>query len=202
MSYTTPDLPYAYNALEPYIDEATMRIHHDKHHAAYTANLNAAVAGTEYEKWAVKDLLIKLKDLPSDLQAPVRNHGGGHYNHGLFWESMAPGAGGSPVGPLGAAIEKHLGGFERFHELFTQAALKRFGSGWAWLVSDTGGALAVTSTANQDSPLTEGLIPILGLDVWEHAYYLKYQNRRAEYIENFYHVIDWKKAGSLYTALL
>lgn len=202
MAFVTPDLSYGYNALEPYIDEATMRVHHDKHHAAYTTNLNAAVAGTEYENWTVEELLAKLDTLPADLQTPVRNHGGGHFNHGLFWQGMAPGAGGDPVGPLAKAIETQLGGFAKFREAFTQAAVKRFGSGWAWLVSDGKGSLSVTSTANQDSPLSAGLTPVLGLDVWEHAYYLKYQNRRAEYIENYFHVIDWKKAGSLYTAVI
>ncbi len=201
MSFVTPDLGYGYDALEPYIDEATMRVHHDKHHTAYTSNLNGAVEGTQYASWSAADLLSKLKDLPADIQGVVRNHGGGHYNHGLFWEIMAPGAGGEPEGPLAKAIDGQLGGFANFRAQFTQAALKRFGSGWAWLVAKDG-ALSVTSTANQDSPLTEGFTPILGLDVWEHAYYLKYQNRRAEYIESFYNVIDWKKAGSLYTASL
>jgi len=202
MSFVTPDLGYGYNALEPYIDEATMRVHHDKHHTAYTANLNAAVEGTVYAGWGVEELLAKIKDLPADIQGAVRNHGGGHYNHGLFWSIMAPGAGGEPGGTLATAIDAQLGGFAAFREGFTQAALKRFGSGWAWLASDDTGSLTVVSTANQDSPLTEGLTPILGVDVWEHAYYLKYQNRRAEYVDNFFRVIDWKKVGSLYESIL
>lgn len=202
MSFLTPDLPYDYNALEPYVDEATMRVHHDKHHTTYTSNLNAVLEGKEFATWSLETLLGKLTELPADVQAIVRNHGGGHYNHNLFWEIMAPKAGGVPEGRLAKDIDGTFGSFSEFTKLFTTAATKRFGSGWAWLTVDSKKKLEVSSTANQDSPLSEGKVPILGLDVWEHAYYLKYQNRRAEYIENFYHVINWKKVSSLYEAQL
>lgn len=202
MAFVTPDLPYAYNALEPYVDEATMKVHHDKHHSTYTSNLNGAIDGKEFANWRLEDLLGKLETLPTDIQGIVRNHGGGHYNHCLFWEIMAPKAGGEPEGHLAKAIAASFGSFAEFTKLFTAAATKRFGSGWAWLTIDSTKKLEISSTANQDSPLSEGKTPILGLDVWEHAYYLKYQNRRAEYIENFYHVINWKKVASLYEAQL
>ncbi len=191
MAYTLPQLPYPYNALEPYIDAQTMEIHHTKHHQAYIDKLNAALE--KYPEWQnkpVEELLKSLESVPEDLRTAVRNHGGGHYNHSLFWKLIKPG-GGQPGAAVAEAINKTFGSFEEFKKKFTDAALGRFGSGWAWLVKDSTGALLVTSTANQDSPLSEGQKPLLGLDVWEHAYYLKYQNRRAEYIEAFWNVVNW-----------
>ena len=196
MSFTVPELKYSFDALEPYIDAETMRIHHDKHHAAYVANLNKAIEGTEYAAWSLETLVRDWDKLPVAIKTAVRNNGGGHWNHGFFWDSIAPNAGGKPVGALGAAIEKELGGFDAFKAEFSKAAMGRFGSGWAWLSFDVKSRkLVVGSTANQDSPITEGLVPLLGVDVWEHAYYLKYQNRRADYLEAFFSVIDWKKVG-------
>ncbi|MGQ9490555.1 MAG: superoxide dismutase, partial [Anaerolineae bacterium] len=191
MAHQLPSLPYAYDALEPYIDTMTMQIHHTKHHAAYLANLNKAIEGTEFENTPVEELLAKIDRVPENIRTTVRNHGGGYVNHNLFWTIMAPNAGGAPTGELAAAIEKAFGSFEAFKEKFTAAAANHFGSGWAWLVVKPDGSLEVYSTANQDSPLMSGDTPILGLDVWEHAYYLKYQNRRPEYINNFYHIINW-----------
>lgn len=185
MSFITPDLPYAYDALEPYIDERTMRVHHDKHHAGYTAKLNNAVEGTVYAGKSIEELLAGLDALPENIRTGVRNNGGGHYNHSLFWKVMGPKGGGKPEGALAEKIDSSFGGFDVFISEFSAAAASRFGSGWAWLAVDPNGSLSVLSTANQDSPLTQGLVPILGLDVWEHAYYLKYQNRRPEYIESF-----------------
>lgn len=191
MAHEVPPLPYAYNALEPHIDEQTMRIHHDKHHAAYVNNLNAALekqpalAGK-----SVEDLIGDLNTVPDAVRAAVRNNGGGHANHTLFWEVLGPKAGGAPSGALGDAITSAFGSFDGFKDQFTKAAMGRFGSGWAWLVQP-GGTLAIESTANQDSPLMEGKTPLLGLDVWEHAYYLKYQNRRADYVAAFWNVVDW-----------
>ena len=199
MAFIVPDLPYAYDALEPWIDEATMRVHHDKHHAAYAANLEKAVAGTEYAAWPVERLVAELSKLPAPIQTPVRNNGGGHYNHSLFWTMLAPeGQGGGLEGDLKAAIDADLGGYDAFKDELAKAAIGRFGSGWAWLIVNKGGKLSVSSTANQDSPLSEGHYPILGVDVWEHAYYLKYQNRRAEYLESFFKVINWKRVAELY----
>jgi Fe-Mn family superoxide dismutase len=198
--FQTPDLPYAYDALEPYIDETTMKIHHDKHHATYTAKLNAAIENTAYATMGIVDLVTKYPALPVDLQGAVRNHGGGHYNHSLFWEMMGPVAGGEPSGGLARSIEAVWGNFGEFVKVFSAAAVNRFGSGWAWLAIGSAGKLEVVSTANQDNPLTEGKIPILGIDVWEHAYYLKYQNRRPEYIENFFKVVNWKRVGEFYEA--
>lgn len=199
MAFTIPDLPYAYDALEPWIDEATMRVHHGKHHAAYAANLDKALAGTEYGSWPVERLVAELGKLPVSIQTPVRNNGGGHYNHSLYWTILAPeGKGGVPEGALKAAMDADLGGYDAFKEELTKAAIGRFGSGWAWLIVNKGGKLSVSSTANQDSPLSEGHYPILCVDVWEHAYYLKYQNRRAEYAENFFKVINWKRVAELY----
>jgi len=196
MSFTVPELKYSFDALEPYIDAETMRIHHDKHHAAYVANLNKAIEGTEYAAWSLETLVRDWDKLPVSIKTAVRNNGGGHWNHGFFWESIAPNAGGKPVGALGAAIEKELGGFDAFKAEFSKAAMGRFGSGWAWLSFDgKSRKLVVGSTANQDNPIAEGLVPLLGVDVWEHAYYLKYQNRRADYLEAFFSVIDWKKVG-------
>ena len=189
MSFETPSLPYAYNALEPYIDEQTMRIHHDKHHAGYVAKLNAAVDGTQYAGWEVERLLTNLAQLPENIRTAVRNNGGGHYNHSLFWPLLKKG-GGEPGGALAQAITAGCGGLAEFKKKFAAAAATRFGSGWAWLVVSDG-ALKVVSTPNQDNPISDGMRPILGLDVWEHAYYLKYQNRRPEYIEAFFSVIDW-----------
>ena len=197
MSYTTPDLGYPYNALEPAIDEQTMTIHHDKHHVGYTTKLNAAVEGTALAGKDPADLLKDLAAVPENIRTVVRNNGGGHVNHALFWEILAPGGASAPSGDLAAAIDADLGGFEAFKDAFSQAAATRFGSGWAWLAV-SGGKLKVYSTANQDSPLSEGDTPILGIDVWEHAYYLKYQNRRPEYIETFFSVINWDVVGAKY----
>jgi Fe-Mn family superoxide dismutase len=190
MPYELPDLPYAYDALEPHIDEATMRVHHDKHHQAYIDKANAALEGTEWADLEVEDVLKDLDSLPADKQGPVRNNAGGHYNHSLFWKMMSPDGGGSPEGDLGAAIDEAFGSFDAFKEEFKNAGITRFGSGWAWLVWD-GNGLAVVSTANQDSPISDGQVPLLGADVWEHAYYLKYQNRRPDYLDAFWNVVDW-----------
>ncbi|MDQ1119072.1 MULTISPECIES: superoxide dismutase [Pseudoxanthomonas] len=200
MSYTLPDLPYAYDALEPNIDAKTMEIHHSKHHQTYVNSLNAAVEGTPWAELPVEELVARIGELPDKLKGPVTNHGGGHANHSLFWTVMSPKGGGEPSGELAAAIDAELGGFEAFKKAFTQAAITRFGSGWAWLCVDKTGKLSVENSANQDSPLMQGLTPILGLDVWEHAYYLKYQNRRPEYIEAFYKVVDWNEVARRYQA--
>lgn len=202
MPYSLPELPYAYDALEPYVDTETMKIHHTKHHQTYIDNLNKAVAGTEYESLSVEALVAKVKELPENLRPVVTNHGGGHANHSLFWTIMKPGGGGEPTGALAKAIADELGGFEAFKTAFTDAAVKRFGSGWAWLSVTPEKKLVVEHSANQDSPLEKGNTPILGLDVWEHAYYLKYQNRRAEYIGAFYNVINWDEVAKRYAAAL
>lgn len=199
MSHTLPALAYAYDALEPHIDALTMEIHHSRHHQTYINNLNAALADhPELAALPVEELLARFDSLPAKVQGAVRNHGGGHANHSLFWRVMSPAGGGEPGGELAAAIERDLGGFEAFKQAFTQAALSRFGSGWAWLVVDGSGKLQVVSSANQDSPLQDRLVPILGLDVWEHAYYLKYQNKRPDYIAAFYKVIDWNEVARRY----
>lgn len=200
MSFTLPELPYAYDALEPHIDARTMEIHHSKHHAGYTSKLNAAIEGTENEKKGIEDLLAEADSLGS----AVRNNGGGFYNHKLFWEVMSPNGGGKPSGELAEAIESELGGFEKFKEDFETAAKTQFGSGWAWLVVGKDGKLHVTSTPNQDNPLmpvadVKGT-PILGLDVWEHAYYLKYQNKRPDYVSAFWNVVNWNKVLENYKA--
>ncbi|MEB5775707.1 superoxide dismutase [Aeromonas caviae] len=201
MSHTLPALPYAYDALEPHIDAKTMEIHHSRHHQTYVTNLNTALADLpELAALPLEALLARIDSLPAQVQGAVRNHGGGHANHSLFWQVMSPQGGGEPDGELAAAIERDLGGLESFRQAFTQAALSRFGSGWAWLVVDGRGKLQVVSSANQDSPLMEGLTPILGLDVWEHAYYLKYQNKRPDYIAAFYNVIDWDEVARRYVA--
>lgn len=200
MAFQTPDLPYAYNALEPYIDEMTMQIHHDKHHVGYTTKLNNAISGTEYESWDIGKLMTDVGKVKSDIRTAVRNSGGGHFNHELYWNVMSPDGGGEPSGEIGDAIKSAFGGFDQFKEKFTAAATGRFGSGWAWLIV-ADGKLDITSTKNQDNPLMTGLsdfegqngTPILGIDVWEHAYYLKYQNRRAEYVDNFFNVINWSQ---------
>lgn len=199
MSHTLPALAYAYDALEPHIDALTMEIHHSRHHQTYINNLNAALADhPELAALPVEELLARFDSLPVQVQGAVRNHGGGHANHSLFWRVMSPQGGGEPTGELAAAIQRELGGLEAFKQAFTQAALSRFGSGWAWLVVDGSGKLQVVSSANQDSPLQDGLVPILGLDVWEHAYYLKYQNKRPDYIAAFYKVIDWNEVARRY----
>lgn len=203
MSHTLPSLAYAYDALEPHIDALTMEIHHSRHHQTYINNLNAALSDhPELAALPVEELLARFDSLPVQVQGAVRNHGGGHANHSLFWRVMSPQGGGEPTGELAAAIQRDLGGLEAFKQAFTQAALSRFGSGWAWLVVDGSGKLQVVSSANQDSPLQDGLVPILGLDVWEHAYYLKYQNKRPDYIAAFYKVIDWNEVARRYVAAL
>jgi Fe-Mn family superoxide dismutase len=197
--HALPQLPYPYAALEPTIDELTMRIHHGKHHGTYVANLNAALSGTRWESLPVEQLLADLDRLPHELRATVGHNAGGHANHALFWEVMAPDGGGEPTGALDDAIQA---AFRSVHELerqVTAAAAGRFGSGWAWLIHD-GAGLAVTSTANQDSPLMTGLTPLLGIDVWEHAYYLKHQNRRAAYLEGWWNVVDWRRVAERYEA--
>ncbi|APO94153.1 superoxide dismutase [Xanthomonas vesicatoria] len=202
MAYTLPQLPYAYDALEPNIDAQTMEIHHTKHHQTYINNVNAALEGTEYADLPIDELVSKLKSLPENLQGPVRNNGGGHANHSLFWTVLSPKGGGEPKGEVAKAIDKDIGGFEKFKEAFTKAAVSRFGSGWAWLSVTPDKKLVVESTANQDSPLFEGNTPILGLDVWEHAYYLKYQNRRPEYIGAFYNAVNWEEVERRYHAAI
>ncbi len=200
MAYELPALPYAHDALEPHIDARTMEIHHGKHHQAYINNVNGALEGNEeLSGKSVEDLVSDLDSVPEDIRGAVRNNGGGHANHSLFWSVMGPGKGGEPGGDLAAAIDATFGSLDAFKDAFAQAGATRFGSGWAWLVVD-GGNLAVTSTANQDSPLMEGKTPILGLDVWEHAYYLNYQNRRPDYIGAFWNVVDWDAVAARYAA--
>ncbi|MHC5148484.1 superoxide dismutase [Stenotrophomonas rhizophila] len=198
MAYTLPKLSYAYDALEPHIDAATMEIHHTKHHQTYINNVNAALEGTEFADLPVEELVKKTKSLPENLQGVVRNNGGGHANHTLFWTVMSPNGGGAPVGDVAKVIDSQLGGLEKFKEAFTKAALTRFGSGWAWLSVTPDKKVVVESSANQDSPLMDGNTPILALDVWEHAYYLKYQNRRPEYIGAFFNVVDWNEVERRY----
>lgn len=199
MAFELPALPYAFDALEPHFDARTMEIHHDKHHAGYTSKLNAALEGTEFADKPIEEILGDLSALPADKQTAVRNNGGGFANHALFWEILAPNAGGEPSGELADAINSAFGSFDAFKEQFANAATGQFGSGWAWLVVD-GGNLVVTSTPNQDTPLMEGKTPILGLDVWEHAYYLHYQNRRPDYVAAFWNVINWAKVAENYAA--
>jgi superoxide dismutase, Fe-Mn family len=196
MSFQTPDLPYSYDALEPYIDEATMRVHHDKHHVTYTTKLNEALQGSTPATRSAEDLLRQLETTPAEIRTAVRNHGGGHVNHSLFWTVMSPQGGGQPEGDLASAVTGAFGSFETFREKFAAAAVGQFGSGWAWLVAAPGGKLEIMATANQDSPLSMGKTPLLGLDVWEHAYYLKYQNRRPEYVQAFFNVIDWRQVAA------
>lgn len=202
MSYTLPELPYAYDALEPHIDAKTMEIHHTKHHQTYINNINAGIEGTEWEDLSVEELVSKANQVPEDLKNNVINNGGGHANHSLFWTVMSPEGGGNPQGEIAQAIDKELGGFEAFKEAFTKAALTRFGSGWAWLSVAPDQTIIIESSANQDSPLMHGNTPILGLDVWEHAYYLKYQNRRPEYIAAFFNVVNWKEVNRRYLEAL
>jgi Fe-Mn family superoxide dismutase len=194
MPFELPELPYAHDALEPHVDTRTMEIHHDKHHNAYVGNANKALAGTEWENAAVEDVVTRLSDIPENIRQAVRNNAGGHANHSLFWQVMGPGGGGAPSGALGDAIDSTFGGFDTFKETFAKAGVTRFGSGWAWLVK-TGSGLEIMSTPNQDSPLTEGKTPLLGLDVWEHAYYLNYQNRRPDYIGAWWNVVNWDEVA-------
>lgn len=205
MAYTLPSLPYAYDALEPHIDARTMEIHHTKHHQAYITKVNDAIGGTDLEGKSVEDLIADLASVPEKIRVAVRNNGGGHANHSLFWTVMGPGKGGSPSGQLAADIDKAFGSFDAMKEQFSNAAATRFGSGWAWLYVD-GGSLKIGSTANQDSPVMGSAVagiggaPILGLDVWEHAYYLNYQNRRPDYIAAFWNVVDWDAVAARYAA--
>ncbi len=199
MAFELPSLPYAFDALEPHIDARTMEIHHDKHHAGYTSKLNAALEGTEFANKSIEEILGNLSALPEGKQGAVRNNGGGFANHSLFWQILGPDAGGAPQGELADAINGTFGSFDSFKDQFAQAAATRFGSGWAWLVVD-GGELSITSTPNQDTPLMEGKTPILGIDVWEHAYYLHYQNRRPDYIAAFWNVVNWAKVAEFYAA--
>jgi Fe-Mn family superoxide dismutase len=201
MAYTLPPLPYAFDALEPSIDARTMEIHHDKHHAAYVTNVNKALEGhADLAALPVETLIADLEKVPDAIRTVVRNNGGGHANHSLFWTTLGHGKGGAPGGPLGAAIGSVFGSYDNFKDAFTKAALGRFGSGWAWLSTDPQGKLLVESTANQDSPLMHGNTPLLGIDVWEHAYYLLYQNRRPDYVNAFYNVIDWDAVGKRFAA--
>ena len=200
MPYELPPLPYPADALEPYIDEQTMTIHHDKHHGTYVTNLNAALEGTEWDGTPIEELITNLASLPADKQGPVRNNGGGHYNHSLFWVSLGPGAGGQPDGALGEAISSTFGDFATFQGEIKKAGLGRFGSGWSWLVHD-GSGLAVVSTPNQDNPITDGKTPLLGVDVWEHAYYLKYQNRRPDYIDAWWNTVNWAAVAERFAAV-
>jgi len=202
MAHSLPPLPYDYNALEPHIDEQTMRIHHDKHHAAYVNNLNAALEKhPELQNKSIDDLIKGINSVPEDIRTAVRNNGGGHINHTMFWEIMGPGKGGAPTGGIGEAIKSTFGDFEKFKTQLNDAGVKRFGSGWAWLI-DAGGKLVIESTANQDSPLMEGKKPILGVDVWEHAYYLKYQNRRPDYLAAWWNVVNWNAVSANYQRAL
>jgi Fe-Mn family superoxide dismutase len=199
MTFELPPLPYGYDALEPYIDTQTMQLHHDKHHSTYVTNLNKALEGhADLAGRSIEHLLETLEEVPADIRTAVRNNGGGHANHSLFWRLMKPQSGGAPKGELGRMIDSTFGSFDNFKTTFNDAATKRFGSGWAWLAIDKDGKLQVTSTANQDSPLMQSVYPLLGLDVWEHAYYLKYQNRRPEYINAWWNIVNWEEVDRLY----
>jgi Fe-Mn family superoxide dismutase len=200
MPYTVPPLPYPYDALEPYIDKMTMELHHDKHHQAYVDNANAGLEGTSLADAPVEEVLRNLSALPDSVRTKVRNNAGGHYNHSLFWESMTPGGGGEPAGELAAAIAQGFGSFEGFKTRLREAGVGQFGSGWAWLVHD-GSGLAVIPTANQDSPISDGTTPLLGVDVWEHAYYLRYQNRRPEYIDAWWNTVNWPKVAERFSGV-
>lgn len=202
MAHQLPALPYAYNALEPHIDALTMEIHHSKHHQAYVNNLNAALdKHPELHEKSLEALIQNLGDLPEDIRTPVRNNGGGHLNHSLFWELLNPEGSHEPIGDLKTAIESTFGSLDQFKEMFSQAAVSRFGSGWAWLILNSENKLEIISSPNQDNPLSDGLKPIIGLDVWEHAYYLKFQNRRPDYIATFWNVINWSVAEDRYQKL-
>ncbi|HAT46492.1 MAG TPA: superoxide dismutase [Ktedonobacter sp.] len=199
MAHELPALPYDYSALEPYIDEQTMHLHHDKHHATYVTNLNNALKDqSEYASLSAEDLVRRLNEVPESIRTAVRNSGGGHVNHTMFWQIMKPQGGGEPTGALASAIQSAFGSFDALKTALNDAGAKRFGSGWAWLVLDKSGKLSVTSTANQDNPLTDGLYPVLGNDVWEHAYYLKYQNRRPEYLNAWWNVVNWDEVARRY----
>jgi Fe-Mn family superoxide dismutase len=200
MAYTVPNLPYPYEALEPHIDSETMHLHHDKHHQAYVDKVNAALEGTEFASRPIEEVLKSLGVIPDDKRAAVRNDGGGHYNHSLFWERMSPDGGGEPGGALAAAIESAFGSFSDFQAKFRDAGVNRFGSGWSWLVHD-GSGLAVVSAANQHNPISDEKTPLLGVDVWEHAYYVTYQNRRPDYIDGWWNVVNWEKVGVLYAGV-
>jgi Fe-Mn family superoxide dismutase len=199
MAFEVPDLPYPYDALEPHIDEATMKLHHDKHHQAYVDKANDALAGTDWENKPVEEVLKNLDQLPDDKRTAVRNNAGGHANHSFFWEIMSPNGGGDPSGPLADGINETFGGLDQLKEQVNAAGVGQFGSGWTWLVHE-GSGLAVTSTPNQDSPVSAGQTPLLGADVWEHAYYLKYQNKRPDYLDAFWNVVNWGKVAELYAA--
>ena len=197
MKFVLPELKYDYNALEPYIDEETMKIHHTKHHQAYIDNLKKAVEGTKFADMEIEEIIKNLQDVPSDIQAAVRNNGGGYLNHNIFWEILGPNKGGEPTGALAEKINEAFGSFEDFKKKFEEAGAGQFGSGWAWLVKD-GDKVDIVKTANQDNPITDGKYPIMGVDVWEHAYYLKYQNKRPDYLKNIWNVIDWDAAAKRY----
>jgi Fe-Mn family superoxide dismutase len=199
MAYSVPALPYDYSALEPHIDEATMHFHHDKHHQAYVDKVNAALEGTEWADKPIEEVVKSLSDIPEAKRKAVRNNGGGHLNHSLFWEWMSPNGGGEPDGALAAAIASAFGSFDDFKSKFKDAGVNQFGSGWSWLVHD-GSGLAVVSSANQDNPITDGQTPLLGVDVWEHSYYLKYQNKRPDYIDAFWNVVNWPKVAEAFAA--
>ncbi len=198
MAFEVPPLPYDYNALEPYIDTQTMQLHHDKHHAAYVNNLNNAVNNTDFASKNVDDVLRHIKDVPENIRTAVQNNAGGHSNHSMFWAIMKPHGGGEPTGALASAIQQAFGSFDQFKAALNDAGVKRFGSGWTWLVLDQSGKLSVISTANQDSPLMSGLYPVMGNDVWEHAYYLKYQNRRPDYLAAWWNVVNWDEIARRY----
>ncbi len=199
MAYEVPDLPYDYDALEPHIDEETMRVHHDKHHQAYVDKANAALEGTDLADKSIEDVIADLSAVPDDKRGPVRNNGGGHLNHSLFWESMSPDGGGEPEGELADAINSAFGSFDDFKTKVKEAGIGQFGSGWAWLVKD-GDGVAVVATANQDNPISDDKTPLLGIDVWEHAYYLKYQNKRPDYIDAWWNTVDWAKVAERFGA--
>jgi superoxide dismutase, Fe-Mn family len=200
MAYTVPPLPYAYEALEPHIDKMTMEVHHDKHHQAYVDKANAALEGTQLADAPIEDVLRKLNEVPDDKRTAVRNNGGGHYNHTLFWESMSPNGGGEPSGALAEAISSAFGSFADFKAKLKEAGVNQFGSGWSWLIHD-GSALAIVATPNQDNPISTGATPLLGVDVWEHAYYLKYQNRRPDYIDAWWSTVDWNVVAARFAAV-
>jgi len=195
MAFELPPLPYDYNALEPYIDTETMHLHHDKHHAAYVANVNNALQGHEFASLPIEEVVRRINEVPENIRTAVRNNGGGHVNHTMFWQIMKPSGGGTPTGDLAEAINATFGSFDAFKAAFNDAGVKRFGSGWTWLVLDRAGKLQVVSTANQDSPLMDGHYPVMGNDVWEHAYYLKYQNRRPDYLNAWWNVVNWEEIG-------
>jgi superoxide dismutase, Fe-Mn family len=199
MAYSVPPLPYAYDALEPHIDKATMEFHHDKHHQAYVDKVNAALEGTSLADADIEDVIKDLSQVPEDKRGAVKNNGGGHYNHSLFWESLSPDGGGEPSGPLADAIAAAFGSFADFQSKVKTTGVNQFGSGWSWLVHD-GSGLAVVGSANQDNPISDGKTPLLGVDVWEHAYYLKYQNRRPDYIDAWWNVVDWSKVAERFSA--